>query len=441
MRAGIHAATAVNGNNRAVANDMMETMQAMLCEPEQQLALWKSARANGEEVRLATMVHVEGSSYRRPGARMLVTRGGLRAGMVSGGCLESEICQKIWWLTESGAHVERYVTTYDEENRVASGLGCGGSIDVLFEGDAEAGMVMEAVRASIEERCAGVILSVIESQHRNVRVGLCGVMTAGARERFEFAEGMQDLAVGSSAAEFRRVAAEAFAARASSNQTFVIDGREVQVFAEYLAPPPALLVFGAGDDAKPLVSLARMIGWHVTVCDARSQLATRERFPGANAVIAVKTCEPLRGVDVAGSDAVVMMTHSFEQDRAVLRELLGDLPREGEARGAKYVGILGARRRTQQLVEEVAASLGLAFKDCMARLHSPVGLRLGAVTPETIALSIVAEIQGVIGQEQMQSSDADRFAGRLQDEDRGRNDDGLRASDAKRTATNAAARG
>jgi xanthine/CO dehydrogenase XdhC/CoxF family maturation factor len=400
----------------------------MLCESEQQLALWKTAQARGEEVRLATTVRVDGSSYRKPGARMLVTRSGMHAGMVSGGCLEAEICRKIWWLTERGAHVERYVTTYDRENRVAAGLGCGGSIDVLFERDRAASMAMKAVRASIEERRASVILSVVESEHPELRVGIYGVVHDGSREEFQTAVVRQQRMHERAEADLGRIALDALAQRASSNRTVLINGHEAQVFVEYLGRPPALVVFGAGDDAKPVVALGRMMGWHVIVADLRSQLTTRERFPGASLLVTLKKNELLGDVGISECDAAVLMTHSYEQDRELLRELL----QEGTERSLKYIGILGARRRTKQLVEEAAASLSLGFEDCMARLHSPVGLSLGATAPETIALSIVAEIQGAIGADPATSTQTDRL----------RRGERLSAdSAAARAAANAAARG
>lgn len=380
-------------------------MEPVLCESEQQLALWKSAQARREEVRLATTVRVDGSSYRKPGARMLVTRSGMHVGMVSGGCLEAEICRKIWWLTERSAHVERYVTTYDDENRVASGLGCGGSIDVLLERDRAAAMVMEALRASIEDRRASVVLRVVESEHPELRVGLCAVVSAASREQFQTAAEQSGPMSGALEAVLRRIAQDAIAERRSLNRTIEMDGRGAGVFAEYLAPPPALLVFGAGEDAKPVVALARIMGWHVTVADARSQLVTRERFPSASAVVALTKDDLPGGVNFPESDAVVIMTHSYEQDRAVLRELLAERP----GRSLKYIGILGARPRTRELVKEVAASLELEFEVCMARLHSPVGLSLGATTPETIGLSIVAEIQGVIGAASSTSTHSDEL--------------------------------
>jgi len=403
-------------------------MEPMLSESERQLALWKSAKARGEEVRLATTVRVDGSSYRKPGARMLVTRSGMHVGMVSGGCLEAEICRKIWWLTERGAHLERYVTTYDEENRAASGLGCGGSIDVLLERDEAAAIVMEALRASIEDRRASVVLSVVQSEDPQLRAGLCGVVSAASRDDFQTGAEQPEPRSVPVDAVLRRMAADAIAERASLNRTIEMDGGEAEVFADYLAPPPALMVFGAGEDSKPVVALARMMGWYVTVADARAQLATRERFPSASSVVTLTKDDLLGQVNFAERDAAVIMTHSYQQDLALLRGLLA----EHAGGSLKYIGILGSRRRTRELVKEVASSLGLEFESCMATLHSPVGLSLGATTPETIALSIVAEIQGGIGLDSSTSTHSDKLR-------RGEGADAIAAK--KRATANVAARG
>jgi xanthine/CO dehydrogenase XdhC/CoxF family maturation factor len=154
-------------------------------------------------------------------------------------------------------------------------------------------------------------------------------------------------------------------------------------FFEYVAPPPAVFIFGAGDDAQPLVEFAARLGWHVTVADGRSQLARAERFPTAARVVelepALQSAEP--------ADAAVLMTHSYEQDRTVLRALL--------AREMTYIGVLGPRRRTERLVGEVASETGVAAEECMARLHTPVGLDLGGHSPAAIALAIAAELQAV----------------------------------------------
>jgi xanthine/CO dehydrogenase XdhC/CoxF family maturation factor len=157
------------------------------------------------------------------------------------------------------------------------------------------------------------------------------------------------------------------------------------IFAEYLPPRVALLVIGAGDDAVPLVEFGGKLGWKTTVVDGRSHLATRERFPTAEEVLVLNAFDQ---ITLTARDAAVMLTHSYEQDRAAL---LGLLPSD-----AGYLGVLGPRKRTEQLLSEVAPELGLTVGECMARLHSPVGLDIGSKDPTSIALAIIAEIHSVM---------------------------------------------
>jgi len=156
------------------------------------------------------------------------------------------------------------------------------------------------------------------------------------------------------------------------------------VFVEQLAPPQRLVVLGAGDDAKPVVSMAALLGWKITVVDGRTHLARTERFPAAEEV-AIATAAELPALRISAEDAVVLMTHSYEQDRAWLAALLPMAPR--------YLGVLGARHRSSLLVSEAAAMTGLALEACCARIYAPVGLNLGGDGPEAIALSVIAEVQ------------------------------------------------
>jgi xanthine/CO dehydrogenase XdhC/CoxF family maturation factor len=154
-------------------------------------------------------------------------------------------------------------------------------------------------------------------------------------------------------------------------------------FIEHIAPPPALILFGAGDDAQPLVEFTSALGWHVSVADDRSSLARPERFPRAASLDNLDAAL----ARISSGTAAVIMSHSYEQDRKVLRALL--------AKDMKYIGILGPRLRTERLVGEVAPLLELTPAECMARLHTPVGLDLGGHSPASIALSIAAELQAV----------------------------------------------
>jgi xanthine dehydrogenase accessory factor len=337
-----------------------------MAELRQILELWRTARVQGEDVCLATVVRVEGSAYRKPGARMLLTSSGRRAGTISGGCLEGEVQKKAWWLTESGPCIQRYSSFFDEDSEMPYGLGCGGTVHVLLERGEAVDRTLGALADGAEKRAGVVIVSVIDAD--------CG---AGCGPRFIMSDDGYIFGTGE-VDGWRAPAEKAIRERKSSWQD---DGL---LFVEYVAPPPALFVFGAGDDAQPLVEFAHRLGWVVTVADGRSNLARAERFPLASHVVVSRSFD-----DVApqSRDAAVILTHSYEQDRSALRALL---PRE-----LAYVGLLGPKLRTERLLAAVAPEVGLTVEECLSRLHSPVGLNIGAKDPAGIALSIIAEIHAV----------------------------------------------
>lgn len=339
------------------------------------LDLWKRASAAHEEICLATVVAVEGSAYRRPGARMLLTSAGQRAGTVSGGCLEAEIAKKAWWLTETGPSLQRYSSFFDDDGEMPYGLGCGGTVFVLLERGEPAGQCLEALRRAVEERTESVIVSSTELKAP-------GTLLVLDRKRDRKNQVVWPR-------EPRADDLQAASAVLDTGSSMHVEGR----FLELVAPPPALILFGGGDDVQPLVELTTSLGWHVTVADDRSNLARAERFPGAAAVVNLNTALAQAGA----STAAVLMSHSYEQDRKVLRELL--------VREMRYIGMLGPRARTERLVGEIAGTLELTPAECMARLHSPVGLDLGGHSPAAIALSIGAELQAVFaGREQRKPS-------------------------------------
>lgn len=349
-----------------------------MSELRQILELWRTARERQEEICLATVVRVKGSSYRKPGARMLLTSGGRRAGTISGGCLEAEVSRKAWWLTERGAALQEYSSFFDEESQeMPYGLGCGGSVILLLERGAAAAAVLAVLDAAVKRRVPGVIISAVDSPN-SAGTLLCanegGVVHAS--DKVSFKSSAHGLIRG------------ALSRHSSAYANLSSSGAELEVFVEYIAPPPALFIFGAGDDAQPLAAFAHALGWYVTVADARPQLARQERFPLAERVMALD--HPRKNVadmlHMQSHDSAVLMTHSYEQDRALLAQLL---PLE-----LGYLGILGPVRRTQRLLSDIAPPGG--NEKYINRLHSPVGLDLGAKTPAEIALSVVAEIQATL---------------------------------------------
>jgi xanthine/CO dehydrogenase XdhC/CoxF family maturation factor len=157
-----------------------------------------------------------------------------------------------------------------------------------------------------------------------------------------------------------------------------------QIFVERIAAPQRLFVLGAGDDAKPLVRMAALLGWDITVLDGRAQLARAERFPEAARVFAASPASA-EVLSIRPNDAVVLMSHSYEQDRELLAAVLPLRPR--------YLGLLGARHRSSLLVSEVAAKLGRTVAQCCEQIYAPVGLDLGGDGPEAIALAVISEAQ------------------------------------------------
>jgi len=337
------------------------------------VAAWNEARRSGEEAVLATVVRIQGSTYRRPGARLLVLGDGRRIGSVSGGCLEDEVARKAWWLTEGGPAVQRYSTLEDDDGARRFGSGCEGVVHILLERlRPEAGDVpqLRLLDACHRQRRAGALVTVIDAGDTRARAG--DRVLAGPDGEVE--RRCADEAVADAMAA---AAASALASGRSGEQT--LDG--VQVFVEHVAPPRSLVVFGAGFDAIPVVRMAVELGWHVTVADGRAHHARRDRFPLADEVAVIDAARPLERLAVPDGAACLLMTHSADQDRALLTAL-APLP-------VAYLGVLGPRRRTEQLLRELP---DLRFA-CTSGLHSPVGLDIGGETPEEIALAALAEIQ------------------------------------------------
>lgn len=336
------------------------------------LTLWHESCRSGEDYVLATIVAVEGSSYRKSGARMLITKSGKRAGTISGGCLEAEVTTKAWWHTENGPVVKRYSTSFDiDDDAPPYGLGCGGTVYVLLERKETAEHLLQALYSAFQQRVPLGVATIIEGA------------AAGAHV-FTGEKALPGIALSSAqGSELGGLAAQSLQERHSIGCISISRSQEsIQVFAEYIPARTGLFIFGAGDDVRPLAAQARTLDWHVSVLDGRSHLATRERFPEADVITVLKTKElPV----LRESDAVVLMTHSYEQDLFLLTRLL-QMP-------LGYLGILGPRHRTNHLLDRIAEELRGSREAYLEKLHSPTGLDLGADTPASIALSIVAEIQ------------------------------------------------
>jgi xanthine/CO dehydrogenase XdhC/CoxF family maturation factor len=321
---------------------------------------------------------------------MMLAQDGRRAGTVSGGCLEADVARRAWWLTESGPVVERY-STLEDDGDLPYGSGCGGVVFILLERRKTASPLLHALKAAFDARMQMAIAVVLEGIHIGRRA-FAGVPEAGtASLQSEGVDGAFEIAM-------RAVAEDALNHRISGDHKTLIDGELVRVWADYRAARPGLWIFGAGDDAKPLVRLARELGWFVAVADGRSQLATQGRFASADVIrlLPIGDLPDATGehLNLLPSDAAVLMTHSYEQDTHILAALL----RDGDGFSYAYVGVLGPQRRTREALAEAARLVNRSadveqIEEWLAQLHAPTGIDLGADTPASIALSILAEIQ------------------------------------------------
>jgi xanthine dehydrogenase accessory factor len=316
---------------------------------------------------LVTLVRTEGSSYRRPGARLLLGKHGEYAGTISGGCLEAEVVRKAAWLVRRGAVVERYSTMFDDTAELPFGLGCGGVVDLLVEPvDTPE---CRAVLGALEGALAGKEVTVLTWLPRE-GMGLKRAVIAASGDFTYASAGLTE--------------SELVEARAGVLHRGGVETMPSEAFVERITAPQRLFILGAGDDAKPVVSMAALLGWSVSVMDGRAQMARVERFPEAEQVIGASAASR-EVLAIRPDDAVVLMTHSYEQDRELLAAVLPLNPR--------YLGLLGARHRSSLLVSEAAAILGWTVSECCDRIFAPVGLDLGGDGPEAIALAVVAEVQ------------------------------------------------
>jgi xanthine/CO dehydrogenase XdhC/CoxF family maturation factor len=344
-------------------------------EHSRMMAAWQSAPGVCVQV---TVVGTRGSSYRSPGARMLILPDGSRIGAVSGGCLEGELCRRAhWWTSQSPAVLKTFDTSTQEDNE-GFGLGCGGAIDLLLERlppqpaeetharemhsrETHPLLAQQRVNQSRQPSALAVLVHATES---------CG-LEVGERFTLENTHHRPEIA-----ALLRRCVKLGY--------SFAQELREgphagCRFFVESLTPPVQLLVCGAGTDAQPLVAQAAALGWTVLVMDQRADFARASRFPEAERAIVAKDAATFDELRLDARTAAIVMSHSFAQDTFFLESLL--------AQPLGYVGVLGSRRRTLDLL----ARLG---RDAMPpELHAPAGLDIGAETPEQIALSILSEVQ------------------------------------------------
>jgi xanthine dehydrogenase accessory factor len=340
------------------------------------------AKSEGKRSALATVVHVEGSSYRRPGARMLVTEDGQLTGAISGGCLEGDALRKA--LHAIGQQQNKLVT-YDtrDEADVQFGvqLGCNGIVHILFEpiNDTKEHHPIRLLRELISERRDAVLLTLFSLDRSAEQPGTC-VLYADSAVNTALPGDWQGVVMDD--------VKEAAGSRTSGFKEYAHSNKIYKGFVEFVPPPPALVIAGAGNDVLPLVDLAVMLGWHTTVVDGRPHYATSRRFSKADRVLVARPNEVLGQLMTDVQTLFLLMTHNYNYDLALLRDLV--------TKEFRYIGILGPRKKLDRMLDELRAGGIILDNDQLAVIHSPVGLDVGAETAAEIAVSIIAEIKAVI---------------------------------------------
>ncbi|MFJ4961588.1 XdhC family protein [Streptomyces sp. NPDC088729] len=346
----------------------------------EELDRWVS---QGREFAVATVVAVGGSAPRRPGAALAVDRDGTAVGSVSGGCVEGAVYELCRQALEDGASVrERF--GYSDEDAFAVGLTCGGVIDILVtpvRADDPARPVFAAALAAAAKGAAAALARITDGP-----ADLLGLPL------LVHADGGHEGGLGGHPALDRTAAAEARALLdAGRTGPLAIGaegsrcGRSVRLLVECSVPPPRMIVFGAIDFAAALVRAGKFLGYRVTVCDARPVFATAARFPDADEIVVDWPHRYLAATVTDARTVLCVLTHDARFDVPLLEAALR-LP-------VAYVGAMGSRRTHLERNERLR-EVGVTERE-LARLHSPIGLDLGARTPEETALSIAAEIVAV----------------------------------------------
>lgn len=330
------------------------------------LAAYQDAKKKGQNAVLATVVEVEGSSYRRPGARMLVTEDGTITGAISGGCLEGDARRKaLLALRQNTNKLISYDSTDESDAEMGVQLGCNGIVHILFEPlFAENGQnVLEQIAANYNPGSETFLVT------HFAREG------AGGTQCMQHVQALpQDLQT-------------TLGNMPAGQHVAIVDDKHAgKRLVQRVPPVLQLIIAGAGNDAIPLHKLATELGWRVAIGDGRPAYATQKRFEGAQ-VYALKPQPFFDALAIDAQTFCMLMTHNYPYDLAMLQLLL--------ATETPYIGVLGPAAKGARMVDDLRNAGVPLDEQALAKMHAPAGLDLGAETPDEIAVSIVAEILAV----------------------------------------------
>jgi xanthine/CO dehydrogenase XdhC/CoxF family maturation factor len=341
------------------------------------ITAFEAARREGRQTALATVVHVEGSSYRRPGARMLVTDEGKLTGAISGGCLEGDALRKaLFALSRQRSMLVTYDTMDEDDAKLGVGLGCNGIIRVLFEpiDPEDTKNPIELLKLITAERQYAVLVTLFSLENmRGTQPGTCLLLKGDEL----ISSGKVDEELKS---VLRQNAQKVRRERTSAFMNYVSATMDLTAFIELVIPPVSVVIIGAGNDVVPLVKMADVLGWETTVVDGR---------------LVSKVETVLQKISMDEETVFLLMTHNYNYDLAMLKALI--------ARNVTYIGTLGPRQKLDRMLEEIREEGITVTQEQLEHIYGPSGLEIGAETPEEIGLSILAEIKAVLAKKEGRS--------------------------------------
>jgi xanthine/CO dehydrogenase XdhC/CoxF family maturation factor len=346
------------------------------------VAAYEKAVKADKKTALATVVLVEGSAYRRAGARMLITEDGQLTGAISGGCLEGDALRKARMvILQQEPLLVTYDTMDDDDAKLGVGLGCNGIIHILIEPiDDHLVSPITLLKAVIASRGYSVFVTVFNIEDRKApQPGSCLCLA----NDHTIPNGLDVLPFKN---ELLDDANNAF----NNHRSAITAYHGYTAFVECVKPLISLIILGAGNDAIPLTKIAAVLGWNITVVDGRPNYVTAERFSSAGKLLVAKPENVLDNIELNQWTAFVLMTHNYNYEFAFLKELLPLHP--------TYIGVLGPKKKLERMLGELEENGTEITERNMETIYGPVGLDIGSETSEEIALSIVAEVKAVFSE-------------------------------------------
>lgn len=349
------------------------------------ITAYEKSKSQNQKTALATVVKVDGSAYRRPGARMLVTEDGQLTGAISGGCLEGDALRKAQAVIfQQKSMLVTYDTTDEDDQKFGIGLGCNGIIQVLIEpiDSEDDSNPVELLKIALENRIPGVLITIFSL--KNSRGEQVGTKVLWKENK---AIGKPEGLDSSLWALIKDELMNLDFPNNSIKSYPQLD--EISVFYESIKPVIRVLLFGAGNDTIPVAKIADLLGWELILIDGRKTHATAQRFMTANKIVISPAEEAVGQLESDSNTVALLMTHNFEYEVVVLEQLLPlHLP---------YIGILGPRKKGLKLIERLEIN---GIQVSTSNIYFPMGLDIGAEGSEEIALSALAEIKAVLSKKQ-----------------------------------------